>query len=82
MVEAGASALELNVYYLSTNTAMSGQEAENRYADVLKQVRSTVKIPIAVKLSPFFSSIPNMVQRLVNEGAMDWFYLTDFISRY
>jgi dihydroorotate dehydrogenase (fumarate) len=69
MAEAGASALELNVYYIPTDVTMSGADAENRYSDVLKQVRGAVKIPIAVKLSPFFSSIPNVAQRLVNEGA-------------
>jgi dihydroorotate dehydrogenase (fumarate) len=69
MVEAGASALELNVYYIPTDGTMSGVDVENRYSDVLKQVRGAVKIPIAVKLSPFFSSIPNVAQRLVSEGA-------------
>lgn len=69
MEEAGASALELNVYYLPTDTAMSGVDVEKRYSDILKQVRSAIKIPIAVKLSPFFSSIPNIAQRLVHEGA-------------
>jgi dihydroorotate dehydrogenase (fumarate) len=69
MAEAGASALELNVYYIPTDGTMVGVDVENRYSDVLKQVRGAVKIPIAVKLSPFFSSIPNVAQRLVNEGA-------------
>ncbi len=69
MVEAGASALELNIYYIATDGKMSGQDVENRYSDILKQVRGAVKIPVAVKLSPFFSSIPNTVQRMVNEGA-------------
>jgi dihydroorotate dehydrogenase (fumarate) len=69
MAEAGASALELNIYYIPTDAAMSGVEVENRYCNMLKQVRSAVKIPIAVKLSPFFSSIPNIAQRLVQDGA-------------
>jgi dihydroorotate dehydrogenase (fumarate) len=69
MAEAGASALELNVYYLPTDGTMAGTDVENRYVDVLKQVRQAVKIPIALKLSPFFSSIPNMIQRFVREGA-------------
>jgi dihydroorotate dehydrogenase (fumarate) len=69
MAEAGASALELNIYYIPTDGTMAGVDVENRYSDVLKQVRSAVKIPIAVKLSPFFSSIPNIAQRLVSEGA-------------
>jgi dihydroorotate dehydrogenase (fumarate) len=69
MEEAGASALELNVYFIPTDGAVAGVEVENRYADLLKQVRSAVKIPVAVKLSPFFSSIPNVAQRLVRDGA-------------
>jgi dihydroorotate dehydrogenase (fumarate) len=69
MEEAGADALELNVYYLPTDAAMSGQEVETRYLDVLKHVRNAVKIPIAMKLSPFFSSIPHMAQRLTQNGA-------------
>jgi dihydroorotate dehydrogenase (fumarate) len=69
MEEAGASAIELNVYYIPADKTMVGVDVENRYAEVLKQVRGTVKIPIAVKLSPFFSSLPHIAQRLVNEGA-------------
>ncbi len=69
MEEAGADAIELNVYYIPTNTAMDSAEVEKRYLEVLQEVRKTVKIPIAVKLSPFFSSIPNMTQRLVQAGA-------------
>lgn len=69
MEEAGADALELNVYYLSTDDTKSALEVENRYSDVLKQVRAAVKIPVSIKLSPFFSSLPNMAQRLVNDGA-------------
>jgi dihydroorotate dehydrogenase (fumarate) len=69
MAEAGASALELNVYYIPTDEKMSGGDVENRYLNMLKHVRSQVTIPLALKLSPFFSSIPNMAQRLVHEGA-------------
>jgi dihydroorotate dehydrogenase (fumarate) len=69
MAEAGASALELNVYYIPTDGTMASVDVENRYSDVLKEVRGAVKIPVAVKLSPFFSSIPNIAQRLASEGA-------------
>jgi dihydroorotate dehydrogenase (fumarate) len=69
MQEAGADALELNVYYLSTDSNKSSLEVENRYSDVLKKVRTAVKIPVSIKLSPFFSSLPNMAQRLVHDGA-------------
>jgi len=69
MEETGAAALELNIYYIPTDGTMAGLDVENRYMDVLKDVRAAVKIPIAIKLNPFFSSIPNIAQRLVNEGA-------------
>jgi dihydroorotate dehydrogenase (fumarate) len=69
MEDAGAAALELNVYYIPTSGTMSGVDVENRYVEMLKQVHGAVKIPVAVKLSPFFSSIPSMAHRLVNEGA-------------
>jgi dihydroorotate dehydrogenase (fumarate) len=69
MEEAGAAALELNVYYIPTKETMSGVDVENRYVEMLKQVHGAVKIPVAVKLSPFFSSIPNIAQRFVREGA-------------
>lgn len=67
--EAGADALELNVYYLPTDIDVNGQEVENIYLDLLCQVKSSVTIPVAMKLSPFFSSPANMAKRLVEEGA-------------
>jgi dihydroorotate dehydrogenase (fumarate) len=67
--DAGADALELNVYYLPTSVDLTGQEVENIYIDMLRQVKPSVTIPIAMKLSPFFSSTANMAKRLVDEGA-------------
>ncbi len=69
MAEAGADAIELNIYYLPTNTKLSGAEVEQRYLDVLKAVRKAVKVPVAVKLGPYFSSLANMATRLVEAGA-------------
>ena len=69
MKEAGADAIELNVYYIPTNLDLGGREVEEMYLDLLGQVRGAVSIPIAVKLSPFFSSTANMAQRLVHRGA-------------
>jgi dihydroorotate dehydrogenase (fumarate) len=69
MEEAGADAIELNVYYIPTNLDLGGREVERMYLDLLRRVRSSVSIPIAVKLSPFFSSTSNMALRLVHEGA-------------
>lgn len=67
--DAGADALELNIYYLPTSIDLTGQEVENIYIDMLRQVKRSLTIPIAIKLSPFFSSMANMAKRLVDEGA-------------
>jgi len=67
--EAGADALELNVYYIPTNEDLKGTEIENIYFEILRDVKSSVSIPIAIKLSPFFSATANMAKRLVEEGA-------------
>ena len=67
--EAGADAIELNVYYVAADPRMSGVDVEQRYIDVLKAVKSTVKIPVAIKLSPYFSSMSNMAKRLDEHGA-------------
>jgi dihydroorotate dehydrogenase (fumarate) len=81
--DAGADALELNIYYLPTSVDLNGREVENIYLDMVRQVKRSVTIPVAMKLSPFFSSIPNMVKRLVDEGAnglvfFNRFYQPDF----
>ncbi|HBE31653.1 MAG TPA: dihydroorotate dehydrogenase-like protein, partial [Cyanobacteria bacterium UBA11368] len=52
--QAGADALELNIYYVPTDMEMSGAEVEQNYIDILHAVKTAVKIPVAVKLSPFF----------------------------
>ena len=67
--DAGADAIELNVYYVPTDIEMTGREIEDMYLDMLRQVKRAVTIPVVMKLSPFFSSMPNMARRLVNEGA-------------
>lgn len=67
--DAGADGLELNVYYVPTHLELTGQEVENIYLDMLRSVRRTVTIPLAMKLSPYFSSPANMARRLVDEGA-------------
>jgi len=81
--EAGADAVELNVYYLPTNVEISGLEVERLYLDILSAVRQAVTIPVAVKLSPFFSSTANMASRLADQGAdglvlFNRFYQPDF----
>lgn len=67
--EAGADAVELNVYYIPTDQRLTSQDVEERYVDVLAAVKDTVKIPVAVKMSPYFSSLPNLAARLVKVGA-------------
>ncbi len=67
--EAGADAIELNVYYIPTEPNLPGTEVEERYLEVLRAVKSTVKIPVAMKLSPFFSSMANMAHKLDAAGA-------------
>jgi dihydroorotate dehydrogenase (fumarate) len=66
--EAGADALELNVYYIPTSTYLMGAEVEYIYTDILHDVRRSVELPVAMKLSPYFSSTANMAQRLADGG--------------
>ena len=69
MQEAGANALELNVYMIPTDPARSAAEIEQTYLDILKAVKSVVSIPVAMKLSPYFSSMAGMARRLDEAGA-------------
>ena len=67
--EAGADALELNIYFLATDPKDTGEMIENNYVEILRSVKDAVKIPVAVKLSPYFSALANMAQRLDRAGA-------------
>ncbi|VTZ22387.1 Dihydroorotate dehydrogenase (Fumarate) [Methylocella tundrae] len=67
--EAGAKGLELNIYFIPADLAMTGQAAERRYLDILRSVRTAVSIPVAIKLSPYFSSVGNMALALQDAGA-------------
>ena len=83
MQEAGADALELNMYYLSTDPELTGLELEDNYVDLVAEVNSSIDIPLAVKLSPFVTSLPNFARRLVAAGAdglvlFNRFYQPDF----
>jgi dihydroorotate dehydrogenase (fumarate) len=69
MQEAGAAAIELNVYYLPADPRMPGRDVEQRYVDILTTVKAAVSIPVAVKLAPFFSSAGEVVLRLDRAGA-------------
>ena len=69
MEQAGADALELNIYYIATDPNRTGEQVEQQYIDLVKAVKSEVKIPVAVKLGPYFSSMANMAKRLDAAGA-------------
>jgi len=69
MEEAGADALELNVYYLATDPEEPAATVEQRTLDILRTVKQTVSIPVAVKLSPFFSSLAHFATELDVAGA-------------
>jgi dihydroorotate dehydrogenase (fumarate) len=83
MEQAGADAIELNIYYIPTDPALASQQVEDRYVNVLHAVKRAVRIPVAVKLSPYFSSLANMAVRLDRGGAnglvlFNRFYQPDF----
>ncbi len=69
MQEAGADGLELNLYAVAVDPAVTGQELEVEQLEVLRAVKAAVKIPVAVKLSPFYTSIPNFARLLDESGA-------------
>jgi dihydroorotate dehydrogenase (fumarate) len=69
MEQAGADAVELNIYYVSSRPGRSGSEIEWHYLDVVRSVRQAIQIPLAVKLSPYFSSLANMAGQLAEAGA-------------
>lgn len=81
--DAGADALELNLYYLATDPDVTGLELEENCYTVVRDVRQRVNIPLAVKLSPFFTALPHFANRLVEAGAdglvlFNRFYQPDF----
>lgn len=81
--EAGADGLELNVYYIPTDPDMSGAQVEQMYADLVRDVRASIKIPVAIKLGPYFSAMASMARRLDQAGAnglvlFNRFYQPDF----
>src|SRR5213080_622832 len=81
--QAGADGLELNIYYLPTDPDITGAELEDDYVQLVRDVRAKVKLPIAVKLSPYFTTLPNLAKRIVAAGAdslvlFNRFYQPDF----
>lgn len=83
MQDAGARGIELNTYYIPARLYMTGREVEERYLEVLKAVKASVTIPVALKLSPFFSAMGNMARQFDEAGAdalvlFNRFYQPDF----
>ncbi|HVO43119.1 MAG TPA: dihydroorotate dehydrogenase-like protein, partial [Aggregatilineales bacterium] len=84
MIEmAGADALELNIYYIPTDAELTGSKVEQTYLDIVSAVKSAVHIPVAIKLSPYFSNMANMAHQLDVAGAnglvlFNRFYQPDF----
>ncbi|MDH5613346.1 MAG: dihydroorotate dehydrogenase-like protein [Gammaproteobacteria bacterium] len=69
LMQAGADALELNVYYVAADPIQNGEEVENRYLELLTSLRQQINIPVTMKLSSQFSSVANMVTKLQSAGA-------------
>lgn len=83
MQDAGADALELNLYYLPTDPALTAADVENAQTDLVAAVKAGISIPLAVKLSPYYTSLPGFTKRLVEAGAdglvlFNRFYQPDF----
>jgi dihydroorotate dehydrogenase (fumarate) len=83
LAEAGADAIELNVFYIPADLEVTGREVEQRYEDIVREVSDAVPVPVAVKLSPFFSATGEMATRLAGAGArglvlFNRFYQPDF----
>ena len=83
LADAGADALELNIYLVAADITMSSTSVEEQYIHLVESVRATIDIPLAVKIGPYFSSVGAMARRLVDAGAdglvlFNRFYLPDF----
>ena len=78
--QAGADALELNVYYISTDPGLGSSELEENYIDLVKSVRSQIQIPLAIKLTPNFTALPNIASRLAGAGANGLVLFNRFIQ--
>ncbi len=81
--EAGADALELNMYYLAADPEIPSRDIEDSQVELVAEIKSAITIPLAVKISPFLTSVPNFARRLVEAGAdglvlFNRFYQPDF----
>ena len=83
MEEAGADGLEVNIFFIPADITMSSAEVEHRYLNIIDAIKRSVRIPIAIKLNPYFSAMGNMALRMKNAGAdalvlFNRFYQPDF----
>ncbi len=83
MEQAGADGIEVNIFFIPGDIAMSSSEVEHRYLNIIEAIKQTVKIPVAVKLNPYFSAMGNMAMRMKYAGAdalvlFNRFYQPDF----
>lgn len=81
--DAGADALELNLYFIPTDPNLTARELENAQVELVAEIKSAISIPLAVKLSPFITALPNFARRVVEAGAnglvlFNRFYQPDF----
>ncbi|MBK7680872.1 MAG: dihydroorotate dehydrogenase-like protein [Chitinophagaceae bacterium] len=83
MEQAGADGIEVNIFFIPGDVAMSSSQVEHRYLNIIESIKQSVKIPVAVKLNPYFSAMGNMSLRMQNAGAdalvlFNRFYQPDF----
>jgi dihydroorotate dehydrogenase (fumarate) len=78
MQDAGADALELNIYFLSTDAAVTSGDLEKAQVELVQQVSESVRIPVSVKLNPFYTSLPNFAARLTAAGAKGLVFFNRF----
>ncbi|MFZ4768711.1 MAG: hypothetical protein ACOYLO_00925 [Ferruginibacter sp.] len=83
MEQAGADGLEVNIFYIPGDVNLSSSAVEHRYLNIIDEIKNTVKIPVSVKLNPYFSAMGNMAKRMHEYGAdalvlFNRFYQPDF----
>jgi dihydroorotate dehydrogenase (fumarate) len=83
MEQAGADGIEVNIFFIPANITMSSSEVEHRYLNIIESIKNSVKIPVAVKLNPYFSAMGSMASRMQHSGAdalvlFNRFYQPDF----
>lgn len=83
MEEAGADAIEINIFFIPADIHLSTSAVEHRYLNIINEIKNTIKIPVAVKLNPYFSAMANMAKRMQDYGAdalvlFNRFYQPDF----